>query len=273
MTVQAHSLELLQLLLKKLGTLTSEQNANYERRIAVAHDDGLDLDVKARLALATTIGKGFVRLDEANEIKDILRLAKTDQRLEAERTQARAGQDKQNVPPAAHPSERQPAHLKMPPPIWTDSGGFAEQQASALHLLHARQTQAGHQPTDRTPPTRELEQQVPPKQERKDYFARNESRIDRTAPKAQFLGKYQKLDDLSRGNEGVLKRQHEESTKRQQPAIETAAKAERVQKGDHALAPGEKHLEAEQRLERLMNGLNHAAREMTSRKPGGGQKR
>jgi len=68
--------------------------------------------------------------------------------------------------------------------------------------------------------------------------------------------------------EGVARRQQEESDRRQQPAIDTAARAERERKGE-PLAPGETGTAAERRLKRLLNSLEQEDTNQRDQSQGG----
>jgi hypothetical protein len=107
--------------------------------------------------------------------------------------------------------------------------------------------------------------------ERPDYFARNEPHVNRTAPKAQWLGKYQELDDYARTPgrakepkrverqqpEHVTRQQQEESDRRQTPVVEHAAREERERRPDH-VGPeaGETKKAAREILERITRDPN-----------------
>jgi hypothetical protein len=123
----------------------------------------------------------------------------------------------------------------------------AAKKAHGRHELQQKQTierglrQQRHQAR---PPTDHSETLGP--QQRPDYFARNESLIDRTRPKAQWLGKYRELDDLARAASGakapdhVQRQQRQESDRRQAPPMDPIAREERRREGNlHPAAAGE----------------------------------
>src|ERR1700729_3702404 len=143
MTGQADErLEELQLLRKQLASLNPDQAAKYNRWIGNAQDSGLQLDVKDCLAIAKIIARALTPHWETPEIKEVLSRVATDQH---ERERRRLDEADRTRPTAQATADQSPHRIM--PTTWTDSGGMAEQQISALHMLRARQMERGAAPS------------------------------------------------------------------------------------------------------------------------------
>lgn len=125
-----------------------------------------------------------------------------------------------------------------------DEGVTKAREHEAMEREQALAKEWRQQSVDRT---------ADPKHERPDYFIRNEALIDRTASDRQWLGKYHELDKLSRRppaknepTDHVAREQRDASDRRQSPAIDPVARAERQRDSRHPPAAGETKIKQRQ---------------------------